>query len=81
MYIFDLDRELFSASSRIEQIHFRMDNIPRDEWTQVFEKELEELEDDEDVDEDEDEEAEDENENDDEKDAGEVSFQIGPFAI
>jgi hypothetical protein len=78
MYIFDLDRELFSASSRIEQIHFRMDNIPRDGWTQVFEKELEELEEDgEDVDEDE--EADDENENDDEKDAGEISFQIGPF--
>jgi hypothetical protein len=52
MYILDLDRELFSMSSQIEQIHFRMDNIPRHEWITVFEKEQDEEEEDNENDED-----------------------------
>jgi hypothetical protein len=38
IHIIDLDRELFSVNSRIEQIYFSMDNIPRDRWTLAFKK-------------------------------------------
>lgn len=38
MYTIDLDREMFSVNSRIKQVNFGLDNIPRDRWMLAFKK-------------------------------------------